>query len=252
MGDFDWYGTCAAVQGVRTAPCFCAPAAARAPGLPPSRASPHTRTLTGTQTGACTDVMAGDVQGNFLGSYPLQEDGNYKFFLYTDPYKATISKSTGEDVEEDVYEAYYLGLLLQGKRAEIPDGHVIRVGGEKYMHLRVRAAHVRLLEMERALAAALTLYTPHPTPCSHPILFQVLGSETYIAKIKDADGNETAHNVTIPEVHVMKKGNVQLFMGNKGGYFFIVKSVSKGMGDSGADALAAMAIGFYWACGADA
>lgn len=37
-----------------------------------------------------------------------------------------------------MYEAYYLGLLLQGKRAEIPDGHVIRVCGEKYMHLRVR------------------------------------------------------------------------------------------------------------------
>ena len=82
--------------------------------------------------------MAGDTQGNFLGSYPYAEDGNYKFFLYTDPYKATVSKSTGEDAEEDVYEAYYLGLLLQGKRAEIPDGHVIRVCGEKYMHLRVR------------------------------------------------------------------------------------------------------------------
>lgn len=90
----------------------------------------------------------------------------------------------------------------------------------------------------------------------------------------------------------MKKGNMQLFMGNKGGYFFIVrcaccvrapravrpapsssraacahptlaprapspapaqvKSQSKGMGDSGADALAAMAIGFYYTCGADA
>ncbi len=171
MGDFDWYGTCAAVQGVRTAPCFCAPAAARAPGLPPSRASPHTRTLTGTQTGACTDVMAGDVQGNFLGSYPLQEDGNYKFFLYTDPYKATISKSTGEDVEEDVYEAYYLGLLLQGKRAEIPDGHVIRVGGEKYMHLRVRAAHVRAAgDGARAGSGAHTLHpTPHPLLSPHPL-----------------------------------------------------------------------------------
>jgi hypothetical protein len=119
-----------------------------------------------------------------------------------------------------------------------------------------------------------------------------------LAKIKDADGNDTSYSVTIPEVHVMKKGNVQLFMGNKGGYFFIVrdfsarvgwwgvggggwrgraagaggaptflhartltlniralwqvKSQSKGMGDSGADALAAMAIGFYYTCGADA
>ena len=65
-----------------------------------------------------------------------------------------------------MYEAYYLGLLLQGKRAEIPDGHVIRVGGEKYMHLRVRAEHACAgqLEMERALAAALTLYTPHTPP----------------------------------------------------------------------------------------
>jgi hypothetical protein len=80
--------------------------------------------------------MAGDNQGNFYSSYPLAEDGNYKFFLYTDPYKAMISKNDGE-VEEDVYEAYYLGLLLQGKREEIPSGHILRVAGEKFMHVRV-------------------------------------------------------------------------------------------------------------------
>ena len=161
MGDFDWYGTCAAVHAVSgraPTPCARRPSglhAFRAPAAPcpptpraRSAAPPTLRTLPLSpplpptrplpQTGHCTDVMAGDTQGNFLGSYPYAEDGNYKFFLYTDPYKATVSKSTGEDAEEDVYEAYYLGLLLQGKRAEIPDGHVIRVCGEKYMHLRVR------------------------------------------------------------------------------------------------------------------
>ncbi len=153
------------------------------------------------QCGATTEVMAGDTQGNFFSSFPLAEDGNFKFFLYTDPYKATISKSTGEDVEEDVYEAYYLGLLLSGKKGEIPDGHTIRIGGEKYMWLRA------------------------------------LAQETYIAKVKDADGNETDHKVTIPEVHVMKKGSVQLFCGVKSGYFFLVKTQSKGMGDTGADAV---------------
>ena len=124
--------------------------------------------------------MAGDTQGNFLGSYPYAEDGNYKFFLYTDPYKATISKSTGEDVEEDVYEAYYLGLLLQGKRAEIPDGHVIRVCGEKYMHLRVRVCAAILGLRAACLRAAPLTHAPptaHPAARAGPAQRDVLGKD---------------------------------------------------------------------------
>jgi hypothetical protein len=122
-------------------------------------------------------VMAGDTQGNFLGSYPYAEDGNYKFFLYTDPYKATISKSTGEDVEEDVYEAYYLGLLLQGKRAEIPDGHVIRVCGEKYMHLRVRGQARRPHAALPGTPARPSRARAHPTPPAGPAQRDLLGKD---------------------------------------------------------------------------
>ncbi len=80
---------------------------------------------------------------------------------------------------------------------------------------------------------------------------QVIENETYQAKITDADGNEALYPVKIPEVHVLKKGKIQIFMGSKGGYFFMVKAESQGMGDTGAASLAAMAIGFYYACGAD-
>ena len=229
-------------------------------------------------TGACQEVLAGDTQGNFFSSYPLAEDGNYKFFLYTDAYKATISKDEG-DVEEDVYEAYYVGLLLQGKKEEIPKGHVLRVGGDKYMHMKVGSRVTLLLRAfflqetsgsavlvgfgrgdprfipSRAsaltlpmLRALLTFFSPTTTTST---TLQVIENETYQAKITDADGNEALYPVKIPEVHVLKKGKIQIFMGSKGGYFFMVKAESQGMGDTGAASLAAMAIGFYYACGAD-
>ena len=76
-------------------------------------------------------------------------------------------------------------------------------------------------------------------------------NETFQAKIVDAEGNEELHPVKIPEVHILKKGKIQLFVGSKGGYFFLVKAEAVGMGDTGSGALAAMAIGFYYACGAD-
>ncbi len=75
----------------------------------------------------------------------------------------------------------------------------------------------------------------------------MLPSEVYKAAIKDADGNDTHHNVTIDEVHVLKKGKTQIFLGSKGGYFFMVKSESGGGVGGGAAELNAMAIGFYYA-----
>lgn len=35
-------------------------------------------------------------------SWPLDDEGNYTFWLYGDPYKATIAKEDGSEVEEDV------------------------------------------------------------------------------------------------------------------------------------------------------
>ena len=75
--DFDWQGTCAAVHA----------------------------------TGFVDTVVAGDMTGTALGSYPLAEDGNYQFWVFADAYKATITKETGAEVEEDVFEAHNLGLV---------------------------------------------------------------------------------------------------------------------------------------------
>ena len=71
-------------------------------------------------------------------SFPLADDGNYKYWAFSDPYKATVMKNDGTEVEEDIYEAYNLSLLLTGQKGSIAEGHGVRLNGEKYMHLKVR------------------------------------------------------------------------------------------------------------------
>lgn len=84
-------------------------------------------------------MIAGDNQGNLFSSYPLSDDGNYKFWAFSDPYKATVMKNDGTEVEEDIYEAYNISLLLANQKGSIAEGHGIRLNGEKYMHLKVRS-----------------------------------------------------------------------------------------------------------------
>lgn len=78
--DFDWQATCAAVHA----------------------------------TGAIDSVVAGDASGTALGSYPLAEDGNHQFWVFSDAYKGTVMKESGEEVEEDIYEASNLGHVSVG------------------------------------------------------------------------------------------------------------------------------------------
>jgi hypothetical protein len=73
-----------------------------------------------------------------------------------------------------------------------------------------------------------------------------------VAKIKDADGNEAAYPVTIDQIHVLKKGSMGLMIGEKGGYFFACFADNADAKQQGPDALAAMAIGFYYCVGPDA
>jgi len=68
----------------------------------------------------------------------LADDGNYKYWAFSDPYKATVMKNDGSEVEDDIYEAYNLSLLLSGQKGSIAEGHGVRLNGEKYMHLKVR------------------------------------------------------------------------------------------------------------------
>lgn len=127
-----------------------------------------------------------------------------------------MTKEDGTEAEEDVYEAYNLSLFLKGQKSQIPEGVGVRLNNEKFMVLN-------------------TLKAP-----------------TYVAKIKDADGNETPYNVTIDEVHLMRKGQITVFIGVKGGYFCAVFADAKVPAQTGPAASAALAIGFYYLVGPDA
>ena len=51
---------------------------------------------------------------------------------------------------------------------------------------------------------------------------------------------------------MLKKGSVGLMIGEKGGYFFAVYADNSDPKQQGPDAIAAMAIGFYYCVGPDA
>ena len=109
------------------------------------------------QTGAVSAVLAAGCDGTVHSSYPLADDGNYTFWAYSDAYKAPVTKEDGSEVDEDIYEAYNLGLVrtrsrtswtertrhpcrcwprlqvASERKAEIPPGHGVRVNGTKYM-----------------------------------------------------------------------------------------------------------------------
>ena len=49
--------------------------------------------------------------GTAFGSYPVAEDGTFKFWVFADAYKATVTKESCAEVEEDIYESNNLGLV---------------------------------------------------------------------------------------------------------------------------------------------
>ncbi len=76
---------------------------------------------------------------------------------------------------------------------------------------------------------------------------QVLKAQTYPVKINDA-----AYNVTIDEVHILKKGKTNAVIGVKGGYFFLAKADNDKAEQQVPLVAASLGIGFYWAVGPDA
>ena len=81
--------------------------------------------------------------------------------------------------------------LLANQKEQIPEGQGIRLNGEKYM------------------------------------LTQTLKGQKYVAKIANAAGEIENHDVTVDEVHVMKKGSFGCMLGVKGGYYFAVRHDTK-------------------------
>ena len=95
----------------------------------------------GLQAGHTEAVLAGQVSdGVAYASYPLGADGNYQFWVYSDAYKATITKEKGkevEEVEEDVYETYNLACLLVGAKTDATfTSQGVRINATKYTVLR--------------------------------------------------------------------------------------------------------------------
>jgi len=83
-------------------------------------------------SGHCSAAIVGDATtGLATASWPLAEDGNYSFWVFADPYKATIAKEDGSEVEEDIYESYNLTLILGGDFN--PLGQGVRINSTKYL-----------------------------------------------------------------------------------------------------------------------
>lgn len=161
-----------------------------------------------------TAVLAAGSDGTVYSSFPLAEDGNYTFWAYSDAYKAPVSKEDGSEVEEDIYEAYNLGLVstrlrtakaeggtcycshwsraqvASERKAEIPPGHGVRVNGTKYM-----------IVQDLSSAAGAWGYLCRPCTGS---LFASCAEQKHTAKIANAEGGVDAHPVTIDKVYVCK------------------------------------------------
>ncbi len=76
---------------------------------------------------------------------------------------------------------------------------------------------------------------------------QAFKGQTYPAKIGDS-----TYNVTMDEVHLLRKGKVGMVLAVKGGYFFLAKTDNENPAQSLPNCAAGLAIGFYWAVGPDA
>jgi hypothetical protein len=164
-----------------------------------------------------TTAIAGQkADGVALGSFPLDSTGNYAFWVFSDPYKATITKEKGrdiEEVEEDVYETYNLACLCLGTKDDPTfKAQGVRVGGTKYTVLRE------------------------------------LGKQTYSAKLEDG----SSHPVTLDNVWVLKSKDSGLVLGVKSDYYFGIKYKSDPRSDPSLAMAERLAIGFYWAVGPDA
>jgi hypothetical protein len=182
--DFDWQGTLSAVTA-------------------------------GTPEGSI--AIAGNVSdGVCLGSFPLAADGNFQLWVFSDAYKATITKEAGRDiveVEEDVYETYNLACLLTGATTDANyKSQGVRINSSKYTLLRD------------------------------------LGKQTFAVKLEDG----SAPNVTIDSVRVLKSRDAGLVLASKGPYYFAMKYKSDPRSDPSLAMAEKLAMGFYWAVGPDA
>ncbi len=190
--------------------------------------------------------------------------------VYGDAYKGKVTKESGDEVEEDIYEAYNLSLVsaaggaargahLRGRLLStrpplpaVPHGKKERdPRGPGRAHYEREVHGAQHAHGERAGGQDQGACPPSPpSPSLHSTGRRLI--PVHPPSSQDADGNEAAHNVTIDEVHVLKKGPNSVFIGVKGGYFFAVKAnETKDNLQTGPNALSALAIGFYWAVGPD-
>lgn len=126
---------------------------------------------------------------------------------------ATPSSSRCVSYLQDVYETHNLACLCTGAKE---DPHFktqgLRINGVKYTILRT------------------------------------MDSQTFAAKLEDG----SSHNVTLEKVFIGKSKDSGLVVGVRGGYYFAAKYKSDPRADPSMAIAERLAIGFYWATGADA
>jgi hypothetical protein len=157
--------------------------------------------------------------------------------VFADPYKATITKEKGreiEEVEEDVYETYNLAcLLINAKTDDNFKSQGVRINGSKFTVLRELPNQTYIAKV-RAIPPRCLLVLAIPVTKVH----------------MQIDGE--SHNVTLEQVYVLKSKEAGLVIGVKGGYYFAARYKSDPRSDPSLAVAEDLAIGFYWACGPDA
>lgn len=219
-------------------------------------------------------AIAGNVaDGVCLGSYPLDSTSNYQLWVFTDAYKATITKEKGrdiEEVEEDVYETYNLACLLTGAVTDATyKSQGVRINGVKYTLLRDLGKQTFAVKVRaRARSARAPRCrpgspppppAPHGGPRSRLFLARARPSITaparlppfvcvFVAQMEDG----STPNVTIDSVRVLKSRDAGMVIGTKGPYYFAAKYKADPRSDPSMAIAERLATGFYWAVGPDA
>lgn len=117
--------------------------------------------------------------------------------------------------------------LLSGKKSSIPSGVGIRVNGEKFMHLNQLKEEKYPVKIDPAFGGGDAAFDD------------------------SADGVET-HEVTLEQVHILKKGTKGLVIVVKGGYFLAAFCNEEDPKQKAPLCAASLAVGMYWAVGPDA
>mmetsp|Transcript_135049 Transcript_135049/g.190983 ORF Transcript_135049/g.190983 Transcript_135049/m.190983 type:complete len:184 (-) Transcript_135049:200-751(-) len=165
-------------------------------------------------TGAVEAVLALDTSGNFYGSYPLNEAGEYKNNVWGGEYayEGTATQEDGSEATVTIDEIDNIVKLVSDRKGEIPSGVGIRIDQVKYQHINI------------------------------------VKGETFTIT---PDGVEDEQEITMDRIHVLRKGTTGVAIAVRGDYIFIAIHDANKPEQQFPDAAKAVCHVSYWCTGAD-